>query len=563
MNQSQCIEAAAILLSSRERLQELSFGQECIVPLLDACAIVKMRLDLGPNRPPLIGFIGCTGTGKSTLFNSLIGKTVSSISWHAHNTGGPVLAADISFQKALAITNTQIFPTLSHKQIVLNQSEIKVYEPATGSPTELILCFTNEPLNAVFVDLPDINTTKSRDDNQVSLQLLPWLDTAVFLTDDETVYHRDYEDPVKITESLQQRRICVLVNRGRDKVDLTHHDLQNVRSFFQVEKIFTLPDLQEKSHYSTELEFIALQQHVSLTQRQNNPLPVLRLMAAYSTAVLKENQKRLEWLADLTDDLQKTIDRCLLKSVKIPMDKILQDEVLHVLYHLGLRRFAVSNVLHFLKSVVTTGSLFRSFRIAFGGQRNSLLENMLQFDEEKLIHEMAVRLADYGEDISNTIRQDAHAAKLLQNAPAFRALSEPLTTIETNSEFREPVKKILHEFEEECRQLLQSDTISDSVKNDPLVAVSIVVMLIADIFTLPGIGSFLLAPTAVSLLPMGKFESAKKKLQRAVRDVIQQQLLLVKDAFIQQKIHFTLDRSENVWKALNTCAALKESHHAD
>jgi len=292
-------------------------------------------------------------------------------------------------------------------------------------------------------------------------------------------------------------------------------------------------------------------------------MPILKLISHYSSDLLKENQKRLEWLAELTDEMQKTIDRCLSKSVKIPMDKILQDEALHVLYHLGLRRFAVSNVLHFLKTVVTTGSLFRSFHLAFGDKRNSLLENMLRFDGDKLLHEMAVRLADYGEEIDNTIRRSAHSTKLLQTAPAFRSLSDSLTKMDDNHEFRESVLEILTAFENECKELLQSDTIKESVKNDPLVAISVVVMLIADIFTIPGIGSFLLAPSAVSLLPVGKFETAKKKFQRAVRGIIQNQLIQVKDEFIRQKIHFSLDPSEQTWKALNTCAALKESHHAD
>lgn len=559
-NHAQYIDAAGMLLASKERLNALSFGQETIEPLLDSCAIVMMRQNLGPNRPPMIGFIGCTGTGKSTLFNSLLGQTVSSTSWHAHNTSGPVLAADEAFRKAVEITNTQLFPTLSHRSVPFTTP--KNDQAVKGSPDELICSFNPKTMNVVYIDLPDINTTKSRADHQVSLRLLPWLDTTIFLTDDETVYHRDYEEPVALAKKLNQHRLCVLVNRGRDRVDLAHHDLQGTRDFFQVDKIFMLPDLQEKTEYKHETEFVALQKHLQEPLRQNSSAAVLQRVAAYSSGLLQENQRRLDMLAELTDDLQATIDKCLAKPVKIPMDKILQDDVLHVLHHLGLRRFAVSNVLHFLKSVVTTRSLSKSFRMAFGDNRNSLLENMLQFDGDKLVHETAVLLADFGEEIDQTVRQSAHANKLLKTAPAFRALSDTLTNIEESSEFRDSVLKTLQSFEDECRGLVQSDKISSSVKNDPLTAISVLLMLIADLAVIPGIGSFLLAPSAMSLLPMGKFETAKRKFQLQVRDLMQTQLLHVKNDFIQQKTQFTLDPSEQVWKALQTCAELKENQHA-
>jgi hypothetical protein len=345
-------------------------------------------------------------------------------------------------------------------------------------------------------------------------------------------------------------------------VDLAHHDLKGVRDFFQVEKIFTLPDLNEKTEYSNEAEFVALQQHLQKPIRQNDPVPVLKQGALHSSNLLQENQRRLDMLAELTGDLQATIDKCLSKPVKIPMDKILQDEVLHVLHHLGLRRFAVSNVLHFFKSIVTTRSLFKSFTLAFGDSRESLLENMLQFDGEKLIHETAVRLADFGEEIGTSVRQSANAAKLLKTAPAFRALSESLTTMEENQKFRESVLQVLESFEDECRGLLQSDKITSSVKNDPLTAVSLITMLIVDWTTIPGFGSFLLMPSALSFLPVSKFDSAKRKFQRQIRDLMQTQLLEVKNEFIQQKTQFTLEPSERVWKALQTCAGLKEKHHA-
>ncbi len=550
-NETQCLDASKVILDSSRRLQELDFGPEIIQPLLDACAVIALRQTLGPNRPPLIGFIGCTGTGKSTLFNSLIGKALSSTSWHAHNTSGPVLAADIAFQKAIEAANILLLPAFSHQRKKENQ-------PVTGCPNELHLFYLSANLNAVYIDLPDINTTRARHDQQISLQIMPWLDTAVFITDDETVYHRDYQEPVQLSEELQQNRVCVLVNRGRDQVDLDHRDLQSVREFFSVHKITILPNLDGKLQYTNEPDFIQLHNQLKQTPPRKNHTPLLCKIADDSADLMKKNQSRFESLEQTGIHVQKTLDTCLSKPVKIPLDTILQDEVLHVLHHLGLRRFAVSNVLHFLRSMVSTGSIKRSFQLAFGKQRGTLLETMLQFDEDKLVTEAAKRLSDFGEEIDGAIRRSPHSAALFKIAPEFRNLSAPLINIEDQEQLQESLKQALRGFEDQCKSLLQSDTIKSSVKNDPLVAVSVVVTLIADIMTIPGTGSFLLVPSAFSFLPLGKFEKAKKTFQQTVRDIIHTQVLQVKDEFNKQKFHFTLDPSEPVWKALTTCTAFQE-----
>ena len=57
----------------------------------NTCAALRFRRAL-PAAPPLVGLVGGASSGKSTLFNSLIGSAVSRCTAHAHETTGAVAA---------------------------------------------------------------------------------------------------------------------------------------------------------------------------------------------------------------------------------------------------------------------------------------------------------------------------------------------------------------------------------------------------------------------------------------------------------------------------------------
>ena len=286
----------------------------------------------------------------------------------------------------------------------------------------------------------------------LALRLQPWLDTVVFVVDDETLYHRDYEKPVAIAAQFGLTCLCVLNNRGRDRVDLNHPDLKNTRTFFNAASFHVLPDLRGKERFTNELTFVEFKERLRDTARQAPDMPLLQRIGSLSERLLAENQERHEAFQNLEKDVAATVQGLIKQDPDVPLDRILHDDVLAVLSHLGLKRFTVSNIYHFLKRSATTRSVKRSFRLAFGNRRDDGLSQVLRLDVDKLTELIHQRLTDYGDVIAGAIRHHPGAGRILRAAPQLRTIR--LGTEEES--LNGSLKEIATAFEEECRELVRS-----------------------------------------------------------------------------------------------------------
>ncbi len=118
---------------------------------------------------------------------------------------------------------------------------------------------------------------------------------------------------------------------------------------------------------------------------------------------------------------------------------------------------------------------------------------------------------------------------------------------------------IAQSFEDRCHQLISDDSVSRVLQNDPLAVFFLIGALVADIFALPGFGSWILIPTVVKYLPMGKFEATKNKFQHAVQDLIRRQLLDATGTLRQIRQQALLADDDPLLQALESCA--RSGHH--
>lgn len=293
--------------------------------------------------------------------------------------------------------------------------------------------------------------------------------------------------------------------------------------------------------------------------------PLLKRIARLAASACDENSKRRQALNTLNTDILQTVRDALAQEAPISLKTILHDDTLHVLNHLGLKRFAASNLLHFFKSAAATKSLQRSFRLSFGSRRDEILAQLLHFDREKLIDEVSNRLVDRGERIARDMRGNPNFDFIRKIAPEL-SLSG-IDAANTGSTATEPgpyateLFAIVEEFENRCRDLLASDSVSAVIKNDPVVALSLVVSLVADVFIIPGFGSWLLVPTAFKYLPLGKFEAAKKRFQRAVKDVIHNQLMQTAQQLRDIRLRIVLEDNDSLLQSLNVFAQYDKQLH--
>lgn len=565
--------ALRTLVLSADRLKALSLPEDVLNPLMDYASLITLRRYLGENRPPFIGFIGCTGTGKSTLFNSLVGQEVSLTGWKVHNTCGPVLFVPDSVLKQITQWETEsgplLLPSLKREVYSADKHSALFFEKQkTGLPDTLHLLSRPDDNRIdveaqdfgpfVFIDLPDINTSPAFEERLVALKVLPWLDIVLFMVDDETIFHRIYENAVRTANELGQQRICVLSNRGKDRVDVDHPDVEQAMRFFGVDEIHILPELKEKSCFDNEIPFIRLKQTVAENRKLSPSKPLIRRISRLAQRTLEENTKREQALKSLEKEISLIINTSIAKDVPVSLEKILHNDVLQVLNHLGLKRFAISNLLNFFKVAAASRSLKHSFRLSFGNRRDRILFPNLQFDQEKLAHEVSRRLADHQERILLAIRSHAKIDIVQKVKPAFNTWIHRVTNTEVSTEkspsFLEELGAIIKKFEQRCADLIASDSVSSAIQNDPLVATFLVAALVADAFAIPGFGSWFLVPTAFRYLPLGKFEATKRSFQRDVKGLIQKQLLRITTELHDIRIQTVLAGEDPILKSLNVCA---------
>jgi len=218
--------------------------------LLSLCHLVLFRLQTG-NALPLIGILGNADSGKSTLFNSLTETEISLVTPIPHQTLGPILAVPPGFQTAAGHPSL-LRPVAGRVDWVPGDTT-----GATGMPDSAV-CVPLPGAEAgsfLLLDLPDVGTVDSRQEHQVTLRLLPWLDRAILMLTEETFAQADHEDIARRLQFLRPERarpelFAVLNRRHAATQDAAFASrLEKVREIWPQASVIRLPHLNQAPRF--------------------------------------------------------------------------------------------------------------------------------------------------------------------------------------------------------------------------------------------------------------------------------------------------------------------------
>lgn len=164
--------------------------------------------------PPMVALTGGASSGKSTLFNNLLGgRPISCITARGHTTLGPILAIHERQRERLeALQKKNLFmPGFLATTQNLNA-------PATGAPDSLVVVIHREDALADvwLFDLPDFTSESAKREGDVAMTLLPWFDALLVVVDHERWFDRQAVSDLHAASQASGQKRFVLFNRTRE-----------------------------------------------------------------------------------------------------------------------------------------------------------------------------------------------------------------------------------------------------------------------------------------------------------------------------------------------------------
>jgi len=191
-------------------------------PAVDSNACAALRFcRLVDDRPTLVGLIGGASSGKSTVFNAMIGREVSQVSAHAHETLGAIVAVHEKYSPCLQrwISEELLFCGLDARPITQDA-------PTVGAADAVhIRAHTRDELEQVLLcDLPDVTSKSSADEGAITLQITPFLDALIVVVDEERWFDAAVFEGFLTRARAFGPRVFVVFNRTEQNAPLANGD---------------------------------------------------------------------------------------------------------------------------------------------------------------------------------------------------------------------------------------------------------------------------------------------------------------------------------------------------
>lgn len=271
---------------------------------------LRFRERTGAAAIPLVAVVGGASSGKSTVFNNILGgRRASLVTIKSHATRGLILTAHRSRQPQLDMW-------LQHERLLL---PALVPQPADrdtdlqGDPlTVTVLYHDDEPLrDVVLVDTPDFTSNAAEREGDVTLSMLPWFDRLIVVVDHERWFDRQVVDDLNAAAHRFGQPRAVIFNRTEHgalgQVDRDRLDEQ--ARHLSADHVCVLDYYSGRGFRRFEPQ--VAQNLVSFLREPpaDRTAALRREAATRARGLLAENQRRTETLEKLRQVLTRSADR--------------------------------------------------------------------------------------------------------------------------------------------------------------------------------------------------------------------------------------------------------------
>jgi hypothetical protein len=194
--------------------------------LQETCAALLLRT-LHPSFPAIHAVIGGASSGKSTIFNNLLGgSVVSTITARGHATRG--LIAAVHQRDAHAVETLLDQGVLFPGRV---RTRIEAGTPSAGEPGAVAVFHHDVDAleGVVLMDTPDFTSQASAREGDVLLTAAPWFDGVVLVMDRERWFDRQSTAQLRTVSSAQDHRRLVIFNCTFEE-ELTEADRQRLKA---------------------------------------------------------------------------------------------------------------------------------------------------------------------------------------------------------------------------------------------------------------------------------------------------------------------------------------------
>ncbi|HON67640.1 MAG TPA: 50S ribosome-binding GTPase [Phycisphaerae bacterium] len=265
--------------------------------------------------PELAAVVGGASSGKSTVFNNLLGgRRASLVTIKSHATRGLILAAHRDQQP-------QLDTWLLHERLLL---PTLVVQPAPGDtdlqgdPLTVTVLYHDEPAlrDTVLVDTPDFTSSAAEREGDIALSMLPWFDRLLVVVDHERWFDRQVMDDLGgAAERFGQKRMVIFNRTQQGALGSSDRErLQEQARQLAADRVCVLEYHSGRGFRRFGPEFTREMLTFLDEPRGDRSGSLRREAATRAAAVLVENERRLAALDRLRRVLRHSVTNMSLTS---------------------------------------------------------------------------------------------------------------------------------------------------------------------------------------------------------------------------------------------------------